>query len=279
MSRNPYHTTGKGPTLQPSVFALMDILGYSEMVRQAANTNQQQHFLEKIHQALTECRAWLEDKEFSEEFKSLSPDDGFALKAFTDNIVIAWPIYDDGEMEFGVAFLKLAYFQLQMVNKGFFVRGALSVGSAYVDDIVVSGDALMEAYTAESALARDPRIILASSAVNTVRKHLTYYAKKEWAPQSRDLLCDSDGQWFLNYLDCILLPVEHNGDPLYEDLLLHKTAVEEQLKRNRAKPSIWSKYAWVAGYHNYFCNLHSEFFRAEHKIELDLFQPSPSPIV
>ena len=43
----------------------------------------------------------------------------FALKAFTDNIVLAWPVLDDAESEFGLAFLKLAYFQLQMVRVRF----------------------------------------------------------------------------------------------------------------------------------------------------------------
>jgi hypothetical protein len=220
----------------------------------------------------------LEDKDFSEEFRSQGENDGFALKAFTDNIVIAWPIYDDAELEFGLAFLKLAYFQLKMVEKGFFIKGALCVGNAYVDDVVVSGDALLEAYAGESELARDPRIILTSSAINTVRRHLTYYGNKARAPQAADLLRDADGQWFLNYLECTLLPLEDELEPLYEDIVLHKAAVEEQLRRNVARPAIWSKYAWVAGYHNYFCNLHSEYFREEHKIELDVLRASPSRI-
>lgn len=269
---------GKPPTLRPSVLALIDILGYSDMVREATEAKLQQQFLKKIHGALSEGRDWLEDKDFSEEFRSQSEYDGFALKAFTDNIVISWPIFDDGELEFGLAFLKLAYFQLTMIEKGFFVRGALSVGNAYVDDVAVSGDALLEAYVGESELARDPRIILTASAVKTARNHLTYYADKARAPHSADLLCDSDGQWFLNYLDCTLLPLEDKREPLYADIMLHKAAVEEQLRGNMPRPAIWSKYAWVAGYHNYFCDLHSEYFREEHKIDLEVFRASPSQI-
>jgi hypothetical protein len=255
----------------------MDILGYSEMIRRAIDTNSQQDFLGKIHEALTEGRAWLENTYFSEEDKSLVKDDGFALKAFTDNIVIGWPVYEDAELEFGLAFSTLAYFQLQMVKKGFFVRGALSVGSAYIDDVAVSGEALVEAHIGETELARDPRIILTSSAVETVQKHLTYYADKKGAPQSRDVLCDSDGQWFVNYLECVV-PDDNEHAPAYTDLFLHKAAVEEELRRNKSRPAIWSKYAWVAGYHNYFCDLYPRLFREKHKIKLELFRSSPSRI-
>jgi len=72
--------------------------------------------------------------------------DRYALKAFTDNIVISWPVHDDAETEFGSAFFKLASFQFNMVTDGFFIRGALSVGDAYVDEVAVFGRALSEAH-------------------------------------------------------------------------------------------------------------------------------------
>ena len=277
-SRNPYQIEGQEPTLRNSVFVFMDILGYSEMIRIAEESGTQQNILRKLHQSLASGRAWLEDKDVSAQIKALSDKDIFSLKAFTDNIVIGWPILDDAESEFGSAVLKLACFQLQMVEAGFFIRGALSIGQAYIDEVTVFGNALSEAYIGESSMARDPRIILTPSVVLAVKKHLGYYGNPRHAPHVQAILSDSDGQWFLNYLDCVLIAEDEQG-PFYDDIIKHKKAVEEKLREFREKPTIWSKYAWVASYHNYFCELHSSDFSEEYKINIELFRASPTLII
>jgi len=170
-------------------------------------------------------------------FREIYPKDTYALKAFTDNIVIGWPIHDDAEMEFGSAFHRLGMFQLKMALRGYFVRGAISVGPAYVDEITVFGDALAEAYIGESKHARDPLIILASSAVATSKEHLGYYHQPAHAPHVRDILKDADGQWFLNYLDTILI-AEHEQGPFYEELIQDKVAVERKLQEYVGNPPI-----------------------------------------
>lgn len=278
MSRNPYHATGQAPTLRRSVFAFMDILGYSEMIKKSARDETQENSLRSLHRALTTGRKWLEDGDSSDTFKSLIKKDRYALKAFTDNIVIGWPVRDDAESEFGDAFFKLGAFQFQMVLEGYFIRGALSVGNAYVDEVAVFGDALMEAYQGESSLARDPRIILTESAVKTTKQHLTYYGNRRHAPHVREVLRDSDGQWFLNYLECVLWAEDESG-PFYEEFARHKSAVETKLTEHKDNPPIWSKYAWVAAYHNYFCDLHSHHFDEGHKVNVELFRQSPGLIV
>ncbi|WP_150113244.1 hypothetical protein [Methylobacter tundripaludum] len=278
MSRNPYHIEGQEPTLRQSVFVFMDILGYSELIRQSEASGNQQQVLRTLHQALAAGRAWLEDKDQPSEMRTFIKKDRYALKAFTDNIVISWPVHDDAETEFGSAFFKLASFQFNMVTDGFFIRGALSVGDAYVDEVAVFGRALSEAHIGETTLARDPRIILTSSAVEVAKTHLNYYGNPRHAPHVREVLRDSDGQWFLNYLDCVLIAEDEHG-PFYDEFLKHKMVVEDKLKEHIGNPPVWSKYAWVAGYHNYFCDLHSRHFTAEHKINVDLFRASPALIV
>lgn len=278
MSRNPYHTDTEEqvPTLRNSVFVYMDILGYSEMIRESEESGTQQEVLSKLHNALSKGREWLEENTLpQQQLREFIKKDSYALKAFTDNIVIGWPIRDDGESEFWSAFSKLSIFQLQMVTSGFFIRGAISVGNAYVDEITVFGKALTEAHIGELSLARDPRIILTPSAMNVARGHLKHYSEPRHAPHTRDILQDSDGQWFLNYLDCILIAVNEQG-PFYGEFLNHKTIVEQKLQQYRGNPSIWSKYAWVAGYHNYFSDLHSEHFNDDYKINVELFRASPT---
>lgn len=278
MSRNPYIVDGEEPSLRKSVFVFMDILGYSDLMLQAQTTSSQPLALRDLHSALSASRRGLEDQDLPPEFRELSKKDFFALKAFTDNIVIGWPVGSDAESEFGSAFMRLANFQFNMAVRGYFVRGAISVGSAYVDEVVVFGDALAQAYFGESKLARDPRIILTESAVLAAKKHLTYYSAPSHAPHVRDILKDTDGQWFLNYLESVLIAKDEYG-PFYTEFLQHKAAVEKRLAEHAANPTVWAKYAWVAGYHNYFCDLHSSHFDEEHRINVDLFKATPSLIV
>jgi hypothetical protein len=192
--------------------------------------------------------------------------------------VIGWPIRDDGEIELGSAFWKVAWFQFDLALDGFFMRGAISLGNIYIDDVAVFGDALTEAHTAESQLARDPRIILTATAVAAVKRHLKYYASSQYAPQTSALLQDSDGQWFVNYLDTVLIAENEHG-PFYEEFIKHKQSVEIRLVQYRNNPPIFSKYAWVAGYHNSFCDLHLHYFSTEHKIDTELFRAAPRSIV
>lgn len=279
MSRNPYENVEGAPQLQRSVFVFMDILGYENLTRVAELDGTQQELLQRLHSTLSKERKALEGKhEGLTVLKKLTPKDRYALKAFTDNIVIAWPIIEDAEIELGTAFSKVAWFQFNMALEGFFIRGAISIGEAYVDDIVVFGDALTQAHTGESSLARDPRIILTELAVTAVKQHLNYYSSSKFAPQVKELLQDSDGQWFVNYLDTILIAEDEHG-PFYEEFLKHKAAVETRLAEYRGNPLIFSKYVWVAGYHNCFCDLHPRYFSNEHKIDTELFRATPKLIV
>lgn len=277
-SRNPYHTESAGPSLRRSVLTYFDILGYIDMVREAYAAGQQARALQDIYAALTGGRSWLEETWLDPEVNRAFSKDRYALKAFTDNIVIGWPIRDDAESELGDAFGKLIDFQFHMATSGFFVRGAIAIGEAYVDDVAVFGDALLEAHVAETEVARDPRIVLTASAIEASQTHLQYYANPRRAPHVREVLRDADGQWFVNYLQAVLYAVDDHG-PYYQELLKHKAIVEHRLTQYKSKPPIWSKYAWVAGYHNYFCDFHSDWFDGTYKIDLDLFRATPQLIV
>ena len=278
MSRNPYQVPRKKPSLRPSVFAFVDILGYMDLVQSSTARGQQEATLRTLHAALTKGRKGLEDKDLPSAMRKLGKKDFYALKAFTDNIAIGWPINDDAEVEFGNAFMRLRQFQFQMTIDGFFLRGALSVGDAYVDEIAVFGDALTEAYIGESKIARDPRIILTNSAVAVAKHHLTYYPNPANAPHVSHILKDSDGQWFLNYLDCVL-DAEYEYGPFYHELLQHKDVIELNLGKYKSNPPVWSKYAWVASYHNYFCDAHPNHFNDEHRVNVDLFRATPRLII
>lgn len=140
--RNPYFTDLEHPELKMSVVAFVDILGYKEFIRAAHGNGTAQSMLTTIHKALSAASHHL--NEFNKIGDSLPADHRpnkveYEIRTFTDNIVIGCPILDDAEMELGIIFSELSLFQMEMVIHGFFVRGAISIGDLYIDDMAIFG--------------------------------------------------------------------------------------------------------------------------------------------
>ena len=268
---NPFTTDG-GPRVRRAVTVFLDILGYRAEIEKARKEGRQQAFLQRLRHAFDDAYPTLNDKD-DFNLGRLS----WATKAFTDNIVLGYPVTDDGESEMGQLFDRLGFFQLEMIRHGYFVRGALAIGDLYIDDDIVFGDGLIEAYDGENRLARDPRIVLTSSATNAVTEHLDYYSEPSRSPQNRDLLRDADRQVFIHYLDTILVAEDERG-PFFDILIEHKHAVERKLNEHASNPPVWSKYLWVARYHNWFCDQH-EHFDDGHKIDAARLGAEPTHLV
>lgn len=271
-NRNPYIKENGEPALRRSVVAFVDILGYQKMVLEAENTGRSYEFLLTIHRALSESLGHLIggigeiDDPFDKDF--------YRVKIFTDNIIIGYPVFDDAESELGRIFSSLAFFQLSMVNQGFFLRGAISIDNLYIDEHIVYGKGLIDSYLGESKKARDPRIILTETASLAVKQHIEYYAQPSFAPQTKHILLDSDGQFFLNYSHSIFIATPER-DPYYDELVAHKKVIEKKLQDFRDQPLLWSKYSWAANYHNYFCDLHDDWILEEIKVDLSKYQMQP----
>ena len=79
------------------------------------------------------------------------------------------------------------------------------------------------------------------------------YPGDESPPHANCLYVQEDGSYFFNYLSAAA-----QGDIIeHEKILLHKTLIEQEIIKNKSNPSVLSKYTWLAGYHNYFCELNS----------------------
>lgn len=252
---NPYQDEHGVPQIRQSFVAYLDILGFSEEMRENSRVGTQQVHLNQLKQALSEARQPFRTTDYYAE-RFGSPEAPYRLKVFTDNIVLGIPIWEDGESELGQMISLVGEYQLILALHGFFVRGGISVGELYMDDDVVYGNGLLDAHLAEATLARDPRVVLDKRAMEMVHQHLTYYGRVEYAPHDSDLVVDPDGQMFVNYL---VSPLD--GSPPDENYLkqieLHRNLICDRLAKYRNQPLIWSKYAWTANYHNVVC---SDFF-------------------
>lgn len=224
----------------------LDILGFSQKIQ-----NNDLDFFDKYLNTLNKELKHIEkqhDLSGKEGYKS------FELKVFTDNFVFGHPWYDQfGESELGNIFEVLSHIQFTFAKSNIFIRGAISMSNLYMDEYVVLGPALVEAYKMEAKKAVNPRIILSDEVVKVLKKHINYYTDHKSSPQSKEYLIDIDGIYFVNYLFILFYDSGYSQKVVIKELIAHRSPIIDNLKIHEANFKLFEKYAWVASYHNYFC--------------------------
>jgi len=247
MRKSVYFKENGIPQLLTSYCVFMDILGFTNTISDSFAKGEGEALFQRFYEVI------------SSQTELLTPahDPGWPsrwiAKLFTDNIVLGHPLKSPGESEFGSVVWTVASYQLAMALEGFFVRGGIALGDLFIDDNTVFGPALIEAHAIESTLARDPRIILSKDVHDLVITHTKFYARPASSPQNRVILIDVDGRAFVNYLDELILDHTGGHSVYWDGLGRHKKHIEAALLKYKHQPSIWSKYDWLANYHNFFC--------------------------
>ncbi|ELB2157646.1 hypothetical protein QNZ88_004541 [Vibrio parahaemolyticus] len=235
------------PALKQSFVCHVDMLGYSQLCKNAIDSNSSDEFLNKIRTALNSAYARVRERA-----KSFGDENLFEIKVFTDNIVVGYPVAHFertlGEGELGHIFDVLSEFQLGLAMEGFLVRGGIAFGQHYMDDDIVFGDALIEAVK-QDRNGGAPKVTLSPSTRELLRRHLGFYSDLSWAPQTYDLLQETDGSIFINYLQNAFIAFP-DGGIFFEVFEKHKATVIAGLSEYRSVPSVKAKYEWVARYHN-----------------------------
>ncbi len=184
----------------------------------------------------------------------------YAVKVFTDNIVLGYPLnrpgFDYGEPEFGDILSIFSKFQVGLAMEGFFLRGGIAVGEHYMDDDIVFGDALLQAVDQDKG-GGSPRISLTPSAIEVVRHQLGFYGEKSWTPQHEYLLEDADGTIFLNYLGEAFWAYP-DGGIFFELIEGHQSNIMKGLKDYKGNAGVRAKFEWAARYHNFICQEFTE---------------------
>ncbi len=230
-----------------SFCAYIDILGFSDKIKANDLT-----FFETYLNVLNQELNYIEKRHGLSGSKKVKE---FALKIFTDNFVFGHPWYEQsGEVELGTIFEVLSHIQLTFTKSNIFVRGAICMSDLYMDENIVLGPALIEAYKMESEKAIYPRIILSEDVINVVKEHLTYYGNNGSAPQNNEYLIDIDGHYFVNYLSTLFYWGDCPESTILKELIQHKNIVAQNLIQFKDNFKLYDKFSWVAKYHNYFCN-------------------------
>ncbi len=264
---SPYQSKDGKPKLVRSVAAFVDFLGYSEYIRKSFAEGKAQQELERLRSAIDIAYFDLKQMASRSEYGSAK----LHVRTFTDNLIIGLPVGEHGYARDQVCTVVfyIACLQAELARHGYFIRGAISVGDLYIDEDVVFGPALMEAYAAESKEAVFPRVILCKSAEET-------FSEPDWV-RAISLLVDSDNRVFVDFLDATVMIAYPDDRPFTEYSEGHREAIIQKLAEFREAPYIRAKYEWAATYHNAFCEKNANVPDMTAKIPLEMLLPAPKP--
>lgn len=217
---------------EPYLIAYVDFLGMKDKMKQE-NSYASFRILQAILLGVRKKAAFIE---------KINAIDDFIIKIFSDNIIIALKIKEDMLSTQIISILNLvsllqfeAFFQF-----GFPLRGGVTIGELFIDDSVVWGTGLIEAYQIEDKLANYPRVIVSQKVIDT------YEDQKE---KDINLFAfirqDQDGYWFIHYL--IAAPNIELIPTLSANLAEEASLCED--KDDRAKQKI----NWIISYFNDSC--------------------------
>jgi hypothetical protein len=241
--------------------AYLDILGYRNLIREAFSNHRGNEELQKLR------RAW--DRSSVAAHSKQGCAAPRKARFFTDNVVIAEEVGFGGD-HFTLHGLtcQLALLQWELISEGYFLRGAIELGDLYIDDEIVFGPSLLDAYEAENTIAKWPRIVLAKGARQCANKDIH-------GDCDLSLVCDADQQLSVDYLSQTVFIAGGCDRPFHEIVDEHKEIVTRQLSQFRSDPETWMKYYWVAQYHNSFCDKFEQYLASDARIEAELLIHRP----
>lgn len=152
--------------------AFLDIWGFSAYIEELTEKGQDNGFsvLKELFVDLDKLAQHITTKS-----KSFPPEtlNGLNYYIMSDSIIAAIPVDVDYSLEFLVDFSnEISIFIL--TRYGLLTRGGIANGLIYINDKVVFGKALIDAYRLESKMAIYPRIVLSPKAV---KKYIDYIIK------------------------------------------------------------------------------------------------------
>lgn len=167
----------------------------------------------------------------------------FDIKIFSDNIVIAQKVNEEKLNEQIISMVNLigAIQFHSLMQFDFWLRGGITIGELFIDNSVVWGTGLIEAYNIENDLANYPRVIIADKLLRRFedceKKTLNLFAliKK-----------DFDGLW---YVDFILATPNLKMIPTISEFLGEKVILYSN-EPDRVKQKI----NWMITYFNSYCH-------------------------
>lgn len=197
------------------VVVFIDILGFKNIIKEAEKAIEVASILDNLQN----CVAQHGDNHLNIEYH-----ESLEIAYFSDSIVLSCL---KGKDHFLLD--DLARLQIDLMMKGIFIRGCITIGKLYHKGNYIFGEALIEAYETESKVAKYPRIILGKD----YNYEGSYFCK------------DYDGILFLN-------PFEFANQMKFKKSInivdfINKTSeyIETNILKYNNTPEICMKYSWL----------------------------------
>lgn len=263
------------------IIAFVDILGFSKMIEDYDNGNVQ--ILENLIYAMNNAGNFIKsvpqnNGEFLFNFKEC-----IEAKLFSDCLCVSVPLefsnkYNSYNIndQFWFFYQYLSGYQILLLEKGIFTRGAITIGSYYSDENIIFSGGLVEAYNLESKVANYPRIILSKKLIETLKNS---GLQNNW-DYSTILNTDSTNEVFINPFNYILSTsqladkaVEEmisilGNDGLFDESFHEKDLKDKNIKLNETQhiceklmvsssEKVKEKYQWMLDFINYELAIHN----------------------
>ena len=225
------------------VCLFLDILGFSEHVRQTQPKDKDENFskVNEIANLLHSLPAKLNSFGNSNDYRQMTQ--------FSDSIVVSFQLTDKN------AFIELlddiVQITMNLIIKGYLVRGGITYGKLYHKNNIVFGPAMITAYELESKIAMYPRVIFDKELVDELIKsgdiviaslinnniESSYFWRE-----------DIDGKYYLNFLKGSEMLMDSSD--YYGFLLPTLRKYIFNALKNRTSQSVRIKYGWLKTKYN-----------------------------
>jgi len=151
------------------------------------------------------------------------------FKVFSDNICVAIPVSENENNITELCYSILTFAQIiykSAIDKKLLVRGGIAYGDLYIDENMVYGEALINAYILESKIAKYPRIVISNDFIKLL--HNEY--NEEYELDFDNLYCIK----FLNHIN----NVQTERESIYKFL-------SKEIDKNTSNLDVQQKYSWV----------------------------------
>jgi len=149
----------------------------------------------------------------------------------------------------------LAYFQMELIKKGVFVRGSINKGQLFARKDKFFGPAFNEAYDCENSMTVYPIISISSSLHKYLSEQKSLSRYFTLSQYNGDSGFDSynHGLSYINYLFLLQTKSLYQKVEERDDFMMkHKDSIEKEINKNKDNPNVLMKYLWLKKYHNHY---------------------------
>ncbi|MFC5683398.1 hypothetical protein ACYE2N_05630 [Flavobacterium sp. MAHUQ-51] len=183
------------------IVAFMDILGFSAIIEEY-DSDESSNILNELHDTL-EIAIKLSIEKMIDPKSQTDVKEYLEYRMFSDCICISLPFIEFGN-DFHIQFHSLSSivkaYQLAMMQKGFFVRGGISIGSFYADKNMIFSGGLVKAYKLEQA-AIYPIIAIDDNVIERLQHNFKENEKGLFIKDTMLIYKNNQSKIFLNPFD------------------------------------------------------------------------------